>query len=95
MQWNPSTGLPATSDLKIVYGNTVKGFPKENRSSGYFYNLKPSDMEMTNIRVWSQKIETDKQPLVLNQNIVKEASLAIVIDNAVPVSKLPYISYTH
>lgn len=95
MQWNSNTGMPTTSDLRIVYGNTVKGFPKEDRSSDYNYTLKPSDMELTNIRVWAQKIETDKQPLVLNQNIVKDASLALVIDNAIPVSRLPYISYTH
>lgn len=95
MQWNSTTGMPTTSDLRIVYGNTVKGFPKEDRTSDYNFFIIPSDMELTNIRVWSQKIETDKQPLVLNQNIVKDASLAIVIDNAVPVSRLPYISYTH
>lgn len=95
MQWNPTTGMPTTSDLRIVYGNTVRNFPKEDRSSGYNFFLIPSDMEITNIRVWAQKIETDKQPLILNQNIVKDASLAIVIDNAVPVSRLPYISYTH
>jgi hypothetical protein len=95
MQWNPTTGMPTTSDLRIVYGNTVRNFPKEDRSSGHNFFLIPSDMEITNIRVWAQKIETDKQPLILNQNIVKDASLAIVIDNAVPVSRLPYISYTH
>jgi hypothetical protein len=95
MQWNPTTGMPTTSDLRIVYGNTVRNFPREDRSSGYNFFLIPSDMEITNIRVWAQKIETDKQPLILNQNIVKDASLAIVIDNAVPVSRLPYISYTH
>lgn len=95
MEWNATTNLPATSDLKIVFGNTVKNFPREDRSSYYTYGFPSSNMEMTNIRVWAQKIETDKQPLVLNQNIVKDASLAIVIDNAVPISRLPYISYTH
>ncbi len=95
MQWNAATNTPSTSDLKITYSNTLRNFPKIDRTSNYFYNLKPSDMELTNVRVWNQKAETDKQPIILNQNIVKDAHIALVIDNAVPISRLPYISYTH
>jgi hypothetical protein len=95
IQWNETTKLPATSDLRQIYGKTVNDIPKEDRSSTINYFIPASDMQLTNIRVWSQKIETDKQPFVLNQNIVKDASRAIVIDNAIPQSHLPYISYTH
>ena len=95
IQWNEATNTPATSDLRLLYGKNVNNLPKEDRSSPYNYFLTPSDTDITNIRVWSQKIETDKQPFVLNQNIVKDASKAIVIDNAIPQSRLPYISYTH
>lgn len=94
-QWNEATNLPATSDLRIVYSKNINNIPREDRSSTYNYFITPSDMDITNIRVWSQKIESDKQPIILNQNIVKDASRAIVIDNAIPRSRLPYISYTH
>lgn len=94
IQWNETTNLPATSDLRQIYGKTV-AIPKENRSSGVNYYLVPSDTILTNIRVWNQKIETDKQPIVLNQYVVKDASKALVIDNAIPQSRLPYYSYTH
>jgi len=95
IQWNETTNLPATSDLRLIYGKTVNNISKEDRSTTVNYAIPASDMLLTNIRVWSQKIETDKQPFVLNQNIVKDASRAIVIDNAIPESRLPYISYTH
>lgn len=95
MQWNEITKLPATSDLRLIYGKTETSFPKVDRSSGINYFLSSSDIDITNVRVWSQKIETEKQPFVLNQNIVKDASKALVIDNAIPRSRMPYISYTH
>jgi len=95
MRWNPTTNTPATSDLSLVYGKVVNNFPRVDRTSRSNYFITPSDMLLTNIRVWIQKIETDKQPLVLNQSIVKDASKAVVIDNAIPPSRLPYISYTH
>jgi hypothetical protein len=88
MQWEESTNSPATTDLSIVFSKTIT-VPKIDRSSdGYFYLL-PSDSYLTNLRVFSEKIESDKQPIVLNQNIVKNAHLAIVIDNAVPQSRMP------
>ena len=90
--WETQSG---SSDLKLVYGKVDKNIVKQDRSSLYNYTIPASDMDLTNIRIWSQKIETDKQSLVLNQNIVKDANNAIIIDNAIPQSRLPYISYTH
>jgi hypothetical protein len=95
MQWNETTNLPATSDLRLIFGKTETEFPKVDRSSGVNFSVVSSDIDLTNVRVWNQKIETDKQPFVLNQNVVKDASKALVIDNAIPRSRLPYISYTH
>ena len=95
MQWDPATNLPATSNLDLLYGKTENNLPKVDRTTPVNYFITPSDMELTNIRVWDQKIESDKQPIILNQYVVKDASRAIVIDNAIPQSRLPYISYTH
>ena len=51
-------------------------------------------MDLTNVRLFNKVAETDKQPIILNQNIVKDAQLALIIDNALPQSKMPYIGYT-
>jgi hypothetical protein len=93
IQWDSATNLPATTDLVIVLNKTVS-MTQGDRSSSISYFLKPSSMDLTNIRLFNKVAETDKQPLVLNQNIVKDAQLAIIIDNALPQSKNPYIGYT-
>jgi hypothetical protein len=90
--WETQSG---TTELKIFFTKTDKNFPRIDRSTNAQFMLESSDMDITNLRLWSQKIETDKQSLILNQNIVKDANNAIIIDNAIPQSRLPYISYTH
>ena len=93
IQWNSITNLPATTELRLVFNRTTP-ILKEDRSSTINYFLKPTSMDLTNIRLFNRVIETDKQVLVLNQNIVKDAQLAIIIDNALPQSRHPYIGYT-
>ena len=93
IQWDPATNLPATTELKLLYNRTVPMI-REDRTSEINYALMPSFMDLTNVRLFDKVAETDKQVLVLNQNIVKDAQLAIIIDNALPQSKLPYIGYT-
>lgn len=93
LQWNPVTKLPATTDLKLAYNKTVP-ISQVDRSSGVNYWLETSYMDLTNVRIFNRVAETDKQVLVLNQNIVKDAHLALVIDNALPQQKSPYIGYT-
>lgn len=93
MQWDPVTKVPATTDLKLIYNKTLP-FVKEDRSANTQYFLEPSFMDLTNVRLFNRVAETDKQVLILNQNIVKDAQWAIIIDNALPQSKLPYIGYT-
>lgn len=93
IQWNSTTNLPATTDLSIVMNKTVQ-MPSVDRTSCIKFFLEPSYMDLTNIRLFSRVAETDKQVLILNQNIVKDSQWAIIIDNALPQSRLPYISYT-
>ena len=93
IQWNSATNLPATTDLSLVLNRTI-AINREDRSSTISFFLRPSAMDLTNIRFFNKVAETDKQALILNQNIVKDADLAIIIDNALPQSKLPYIGYT-
>jgi hypothetical protein len=77
----------------MVYNKTVPML-KGDYSSDDNYYLTPSSMDLTNVRLFNKTAETDKQSLILNQNIVKDAQLAIIIDNALPQSKLPYVGYT-
>jgi hypothetical protein len=93
IQWDSSTNLPATTDLSLILNKTVQ-IAKVDRSSGINYFLRPSAMDLTNVRLFNKVAETDKQPLILNQNIVKDAHLAIIIDNSLPQSKMPYIGDT-
>jgi hypothetical protein len=93
IQWNSATNLPATTDLTLIYNKTVT-IDKIDRSSDAKYYLLPSYMDLTNLRLFNRTAETDKQVLILNQNIVKDAQWALIIDNAMPQSKLPYIGYT-
>jgi hypothetical protein len=94
MQWDSSTNLPSTTELTLVYNKTTPMI-REDRTSEVSFTLNPSFMDLTNVRLFNKVAETDKQTIVLNQNIVKDAQLAIIIDNALPASKLPYIGYTH
>ena len=93
MQWDHKTKLPATTDLSIVMNNTVPLSPTDLSSDVRFF-LEPSFMDLTNIRWFTRVAETDKQVFILNQNIVKDAQYALIIDNAIPQSRLPLIGYT-
>ena len=94
MQWNPTTNLPATTELTLTYSKIYSNIVREDRSTSYkFWNV-PSFMDLTNVRLYSRVVETDKQTLLLNSQIVKEANLGIIIDNAIPQSRLPYIGNT-
>jgi hypothetical protein len=53
------------------------------------YKVMTSPMFISNIRLFKQMIDIDKQSTVLNQNIVRDAQLAHIIDNAQPPLKLP------
>jgi len=50
--------------------------------------LRAGTLYQTNIRVWSQSIEEEKQPLLLNQFVVKDNDFGLIIDNAVPPIRL-------
>ena len=93
MEWNSSTNLPATTNLTLILNKMQNMMPLDRTScTGYF--LEPSLMDLTNVRLFNRVVETEKQMLVLNQNIVKDAHNALIIDNAIPQSHLPYVGYT-
>jgi hypothetical protein len=53
------------------------------------YKIITSPLLLSNIRLFKQMIDIDKQSIVLNQSIVRDEQLAHIVDNAQPKLKLP------
>ena len=77
-----------SSDLTSIYIKTVT-IPTTIVPSGYAWQLKGCETDLTNIRIWSQPIEEELQELILSQYVVKDSHLALLIDNASPELMLP------
>lgn len=89
MKYNPNTpSQNNTTDLLQIYNKTFDFIPQEIKPTDTFYQLRAGTLNMTNIRVWSETIEEEKQSLILNQYIVKEQEYALIIDNAIQPLKL-------
>lgn len=73
----------ATSDVVNDFQNPLYG--TDNNS----YKIFTSPFIISNIRVFKDMIDVDKQSIVLNQNVVRDAQLAYIIDNAQPNLVLP------
>ena len=83
---------PQTTDLFNIYNRTINLIEPEDRIGEVKYNLLGSNLALTNVRLFSETAEIEKQSAILNQNIVKDAQLAVIIDNALPQLKLPFIA---
>lgn len=87
-----------TTDLLNIYASTTL-LPKNDytvtSSTWRNYRIVASPLVLTNIRLFNS-IENDvaKQQIILNQNIVEDSQLAIIIDNALPRLRLPWIAKT-
>ncbi len=53
------------------------------------YKIYTSPLLISNIRLFNSMIDIDRQSIVLNQNVVRDAQLAHIIDNAKPKLILP------
>ena len=108
MLYDPENPDAQTSDLGIVHfkeglisqkymyeitsdieqSNQVETWKTDNNA----YKVLGSPLYLTNLRIFQNMIEKEKQSAILNQNIVGDSQLAIIIDNAKPVLKLPKIA---
>lgn len=89
IKYNPSNPSQNNStDLLQIYNKTLDHTPNSLEPTTTNWLLRSCTLDMTNIRVWSEIIEEEKQSLILNQYIVKDQNLAIIIDNAIPALKL-------
>jgi flavorubredoxin len=48
------------------------------------FTLKAGTTNITNVRVWKESMEEEKQPVTLNQYVVRDNDIALLIDNAIP-----------
>ena len=108
MLYDPENPAAQTSDLGLVHlkegitttkymysipsnvetSNQVETFQTDNNS----YKILGSPLYLTNLRIFQNMIEKEKQSSILNQNVVGDSQLAIIIDNAKPILKLPKIA---
>ena len=105
MSYDPTNPQDQSSNLKSVHEyvkslSTTYTFAAEpdlnqDVNSPYYgtdnnsYKIITSPLYLSNIRLFKQMIDIDKQSIVLNQSIVRDAQLAHIIDNAQPKLKLP------
>ena len=108
MHYDPDNPASQTSDLSMIHGvdgvtsqvYTYNITPEieTDYDSPYYgtnnkaYKVKSSPLLVTNFRMFTHMIEEGKQSTILNQNIVDDAQLAIIIDNAKPILKLPKVA---
>jgi hypothetical protein len=84
MKYNPNQPTQnKTTDLKLILTKHVTITPSDVNSGGTF-ELRCGSTGITNVRVWSESIEEEKQPITLNQYVVRESRYALLIDNAIP-----------
>jgi hypothetical protein len=87
-----------TTDLENIYASAVQ-VPAADYTvtddKWRNYRLLGTPLVITNIRLFdSIENDTEKQMTLLNQNIVEDSQLAIIIDNALPRLRLPWIAKT-
>lgn len=70
----------------VVNNDTASPFYGTDNNS---YKIFTGPIYLTNIRLFKNMIDIDTQSTVLNQNIVRDAQLAHIIDNAKPLLKAP------
>lgn len=95
-KWVESSPSPIqTTDLENIYSKSELTTVADRSASNYKYRLHGANMLYTNIRLF-EETENDlpKQMIMLNQTIVQDTKYAIVIDNAVPRLRLPFIANT-
>ena len=88
--WERQESTEKTSGLRSVLKRVINNLPNIDRSVDINYEVLASPLHLTNIRLMDVSLEEDEQSSFLNKNIVRNSSHAIIIDNAIPRTRLPY-----
>jgi hypothetical protein len=108
LTYDPDNPLAQTSDLSLIHSmdgvtsqaytfNILPVIDNDYDSpfygtNNYSYKTSSCPLWATNYRFFKHMVEEEKQSTMLNQNIIGDAHLAIIIDNAKPVLKLPKVA---
>jgi hypothetical protein len=80
---NKPAYVQQTTQLRLIFGET-KEFTKQAIQPKVFYELKGAPIQLTNIRLLTELINEENQPLMLNRYTVRDNQYAKMIDNALP-----------
>jgi hypothetical protein len=80
-----------TTALKLIDKQIRNGIASKDYSSNLNYYIELSPVYISNIRILNAVINEELHSKFLNMQIVKDASNCLLIDNAKPIMKLPYI----
>ena len=72
-----------TTDLQLLYTQNVPMVAEEVKPTTTNFTLIGGTIGITNIRIWKESIEEEKQPIILNQYVVRDSHLSLAIDNAI------------
>lgn len=92
--WQIDSRRTAKTDLVPVFTRTINNINPTDKSYDNEFYLVGSNHHQTNIRVFKEIIPQDMQSLILNQIIIDEAQQGIIIDNALPLLRLPAMGKT-
>jgi hypothetical protein len=88
MKYNPNQpSQNKTTDLRLFHTDHITITPEAVNYNGT-YELRSGSLGITNLRIWSESMEEEKQPITINQYVVKDARYALLIDNAIPPLRL-------
>ena len=83
---NPTTAQ--TTDLKLIFSETKSISIGAQKPANTYYELHGGEISLTNLRVFTEGIEEEKQPFILNQYVVIDSHKAKLVDNALPALRL-------
>jgi hypothetical protein len=77
--------------MDVMYEYIYNNIDINDVSHSFKYKVMASYLKMTNLRLMSTTIEPEKMVKFLNESIVSDSDQSIIIDNAIPRIKLPYV----
>ena len=80
-----------TVDLDLVYTNLQESPTYASLSSTSKYVLRAGPSVITNIRLMDTIVPEEQQSIFLNQTVVLDTDSGMIIDNAIPQIRSPYI----
>ena len=80
-----------TVDLDLAYSSLQESPEYTNLTSTAKYVLRAGPSVITNIRLMDTIIPEEQQSMFLNQTVVLDTDSGMIIDNAIPQIRSPYI----